>query len=383
MIIQRTQLIERTLQAQISKPPSLWVRAPGRVELMGSHTDYNDGYVLTMATDRDTWIAAEPRIDNRVRITSLNQNETHEFSFEDVPLQGHWTSYIHGVLWIMLVAEHEFPGFDAVVHGNIPLGSGLSSSASLTVATAMLACELGKCLLDDLPIAQYCRQAENDIVGVPCGILDQYSSVFGKADNAMMLDCRSLTHEHFEIPPGLQIIVCDTGAPRQLVDSAYAERRADCEQAVEILLGDPRQHALRDLSQSQFERCKSQLPDRIRLRTSYVIQENQRVLDLANAFENSDFQTIGQLCAASFHGADTQYEIVTDEMRAMRDAAAAAPGSVGVRNSGGGFGGSLVAFVQTEHADAFIQYTAETYHAATGIQPDLFCVEAANGASVL
>ena len=351
---------------------------------MGSHTDYNDGFVLTMAIGQNTWVAAHPRQDLRVRVRSINAGDTREFSIDDVPLKGDWSSYVHGVLWKLLLAGYEFPGFDAVIHGDIPLGSGLSSSASLAVVTAILAIELGGQLpTDRLALAKLCQQSENEIVGVPCGILDQYSSLFGKARHAMLLDCRALTCQHTALPKDLQVIVCDTRAPRELANSAYAQRRAECESGVRLLSAAMPIGALRDVSSAQFERCQSRLPETVRQRCQYVIQENQRVCDMACALATNDFAAIRMICDASFEDADRLYEIVTAEMRAMRDASCAAPGLVGVRNSGGGFGGCLVAFVTASKTDAFIKSVHNAYQSTTGIEPSIFAVKASDGAGIL
>ncbi len=373
-------MIAAFTEKMLSQPTS-WVRAPGRVELMGSHTDYNDGFVLTAAIDRDTWIAAAPRPDRLVRVISLNQGTTRSFAIEDVPQQGDWVSYVHGVLWGMLMESYSFPGFNAVIHGTVPLGGGLSSSASLSVATAVLAARLGKCRIESLELARLCQQSENDTVGVPCGILDPFSSLFGKGDHAMLLDCRRRTCDNIQIPSSIRIVVCDTRAPRRLANSAYGDRRTECETGVRLLSDRlPGIGALRDVSMKQFTEHVAELPTVVANRCRYILEENQRVLDLAKALTANDHASIKTLCDASFEGADEQYEIVVDEMRAMRDAAKSSPGIIGVRNSGGGFGGCLVAFVKKEEVVEFTASTARTYQASTGITPKVFVVNAADGA---
>jgi galactokinase len=380
----RQQSLTEAFTQEMSGTPSIWARAPGRVELMGSHTDYNDGFVLTMAIDRDTWIAARPRQDRQVRVASINAGEMREFSIDDLPRPGSWTAYIHGVLWLMSRAGYECPGFDAVIEGNVPVGSGLSSSASLAVATAILTAEAGQHAVDRLALAKLCRQAENDIVGVPCGILDQYSSLFGQARHAMLLDCRALTCQQILVPESLQVVICDTRAPRQLSNSAYADRRTECETGLRLLAAAiPEALALRDITPEQFRRHAARLPETIRKRCRYIVDENQRVLDMANVLEANDWSGIREICTASFRGADRLYEIVTPEMTAMWTAASEAPGVVGVRNSGGGFGGCLVAFVDAAKTTAFMESASETYKGRTGIAPNVFCVSADDGAARL
>jgi len=214
--------------------PTAWFRAPGRVDLMGSHTDYNDGYVLTMTVDRDTWIALRPRTDRRVAIASLNLPGTADFSLDaierdaDVP----WTDYVRGAARVLGEDGAELSGFDGLLHSTVPFGSGLSSSAAIEIATLLAFASVSALHIEPLQLAFLGQRVENEFVGVSCGILDQYTSVLGTAGHALLLDCRELTSSAVAIAPPLAVVICDTRAPRQLTGSEYDERRAQCEAGV-------------------------------------------------------------------------------------------------------------------------------------------------------
>ena len=380
----RKSQLSETFSRQFNSEPTVWVRAPGRVDLMGSHTDYNDGFVLTSPIDRDTWIAAAPRDDTNVRIKSLNLNAYAEFRIngptsEDVD----WHTYVQGVLLILGQAGYVCPGFDAVIHGTIPIASGLSSSASLEAATAVLSMELGNHRIDAVQLALYCQQAENEVVGVNCGILDQYSSILGQADHALLLDCRDLSCRQTVIPESLAIVICDTRVPRQLAGSEYGERRAACEVGVGCLakaLPDVDVTALRDITFEQFTEASAYLSPTVARRCQFVIEENQRVLDMAAALAADDRDRIGTLCCDSFRGARELYEITVPAMEAMFAAMTSAPGVIGARQAGAGFGGCLVAVVDRSLVEQFIAHVHAAYEQATCVEPDVFSVEIAAGA---
>jgi galactokinase len=351
---------------------------------MGSHTDYNDGFVLTAPIDRDTWIAASPRNDHHVRVLSLNGNAYAEFALDGGTIeQAAWQTYVQGVLLTLGQAGFACPGFDAVIHGTIPLASGLSSSASLEAATAVLCMELGRHRIDPVQLARYCQQAENEVVGVNCGILDQYSSLRGQADHALLLDCRDLSCRQVAIPEALGIVICDTRVPRQLSNSAYGERRAACEAGVSSLadaLPEARIKALRDVTWEQFNATSGRLTPAVARRCQFVIEENQRVLDMSAAVGTDDRDRIGRLCCDSFRGARKLYEITVPAMDAMFAAMTSAPGVVGARQAGAGFGGCMVAVVVRASAERFVAHVRAAYERATGVEADVFSVEIAAGA---
>ena len=384
---QRTDLLNSSYKKIFAHTPTVWTRAPGRVDLMGSHTDYNQGYVLTEAIDRETWIAAHPREDNRVIVHSLNIEGSssfdlkHEIEFDQ---QIPWSNYVRGVAEILRQEGYTLTGFDGLIHSTVPVGSGLSSSAALEVATAVLFNALGDLKLEPVQIALLCQRAENEFVGMNCGILDQYTSMLGAADSVLLLDCRDNSSQIIKIADGIQIVICDTQSKRELTGSEYPERRAQCEQGASIFANFyPGVAALRDVSLEMFEAHKSDLPQVVAKRCLFVIEENQRVIDVAAAISNGDRQKIQSLCAQSFAGAQDLYEISSPEMDLMMAAMLSGPGVIAARQAGAGFGGCMAAFVENSMVEPFAAHVQEHYHTKTGIEPKVYLVQAAPGAGLL
>jgi len=383
---QRKSLMEAAFLERFNATPTLFVQAPGRVDLMGSHTDYNLGYVLTQAIDRNTWIAARPRDDGRVRIASLDVDGIAEFDLENITYDEGipWSNYVRGVADVYQKEGYELNGFDGLVHSTIPFGSGLSSSAALEVATAVLLESLAKLVVAPVTRAILCQRAENEFVGMNCGILDQFSSVMGEDGKVLLLDCRSITSETKPIAPGVQVMICDTRAERALTGSEYPERRAQCEEGARIL-GEfyPEIKSLRDATLEQVQAHQADLDPVVYKRCHFIVEENQRVLDIADALAVGDHQRAGELAIQSFKGARDLYEIVSHEMIAMYDAIMSAPGAYGTRGAGAGFGGCLVALVENGFIDAFAEHVYKKYNNSTGIEPEIYPVQAAKGAGVL
>ena len=380
------QSLRRKFELRYGRPAEIAARAPGRVDLMGSHTDYNEGYVLTLPIDRFTSIMAARSSGDSIRIGSLNIEGTAEFPSND-PLRGMtrgWDSYIRGVVHVLRQAGYPSPGFDALIHGTIPIGGGLSSSASIECATAVLIAHLGGHKIGPVETARLCQRAENEIVGVGCGILDQYTSMLGKRDNALVLDCRHLTHQLARIPDGITIVICDTRAPRQLFGSEFGARRAQCEQGAAIL-GNLAENmkTLRDIATEQFTALEDHLPEVVRQRCRFIVEENQRVLELAAALPAGDRESIGRITADSFAGARDLFEITVPAMEAMFAAMTAAPGVIGARQAGGGFGGCMTAFVESGKVEPFCKAAAQDYLNRTGITPELYPVRPVVGAGML
>lgn len=374
----RPRQMAAAFHTRFGSSPELWCRAPGRVDLMGSHTDYNLGLVLTLPIDRDTWIAARPRPDRRVRLHSLNLDADAAFDLDSVTRQPGraWDNYVRGVAAVLQSEGRCLHGFDAVLHSTIPLNSGLSSSAALECAVATLFEHLGRWTLDPVQKALLCQRAENQFVGVQCGILDQYTACLGRAGCALLLDCRDLTSRPVTLAPNLQVLIGDTHAPRELAASEYPLRRAQCEEGARLLGA----RSLREIPLHRFLAAEPSLPPDIARRCRFILEENQRVTGLADALTRGDTAAIGRLCAASFAGARDLYDIVTPPMQAMIDAMLAAPGTLGARQAGAGFGGCLVALVAPSRTDAFADAVRSRYAAATGILPTLHPVQAAPGA---
>jgi len=372
--------------ARFGRDPTHWVRAPGRVDAMGSHTDYNEGFVLALAIDRDTWIAAAPRSDRRVRVASLNLEGEAEFPLDVRTPQrvGGWPIYVRAVAVMLAREGFALTGFDALVHGTLPIASGLSSSASLEVAAALLLSELGGWEIEPLALARLCQRAENEIVGVRCGILDPYTSIFAEAGSALLLDCRHLTHERVDIPEDLVPVICDTRARRTLTGSEYGERRASCEAGVAALAARlAGVTALRDVGIDAFRAHEAELPEPVARRCRFAIEESARVVDLARALRAGDRGAIARLCDASFAGARDGFEITIPAMEAMHAAMKGAPGVVGARQAGAGFGGCMLALVDAARVEEFAEATARGHERATGVRPQIDPVRPAPGAGPL
>lgn len=377
-----------TLQAQVTEEferrygvkPHAVVRAPGRVNLIGEHTDYNDGFVLPMAINRATWIALRPRNDRVVRVYSIEFNDAAEFELDRLEKNpSRWVEYVKGMAWALQNAGYSLTGWDGVIASDVPIGAGLSSSAALELATAR-AFGVTSGFPWSAPImAKLGQKAENQWVGMNCGIMDQMISAAGKAGHALLIDCRTLDSQLVPLPPGTLVVVLDTATRRGLVDSAYNERRAQCEAAAQFF-GVP---ALRDVTMEMFEARAAGLDDVTRRRARHVITENARTLDAAEAMRRGDAVTMGQLMSASHVSMRDDFEISRAEMDKMVELAQQHPASYGARMTGGGFGGAAVALVRAEVVGEFVTIVGERYRLDTGLKPAIYICEATNGAEVV
>jgi galactokinase len=374
----RRDLLEQEFRAHFGAAPTCWCRAPGRVDLMGSHTDYNLGAILTLPINHDTWFAVRPNSSRTVRLVSLNLHAEGAFDLDSPEKSAAhpWLDYVHGVAAELAAEGLPLTGFDGVIHSTVPLSSGLSSSAALECAAATVFEALGGWNLTTLQKALLCQRAENRFVGVNCGILDQYTSCFGQAGCALLLECRDLTSRPVVLPAGLSVVICDTRSKRELAGSEYGERRACCEQGA-ALLGVP---ALCEIPPAEFAAREHGLPPVVAKRCRFIIAEHARVGALAIALASGDLPAIRDLTAASFAGARDLYEIVSPAMDAMMAAMLAAPGVVGARQAGAGFGGCMVAFVRQAALAEFAAAVHSHYAARTGISPEIYPVSAAAGA---
>ena len=375
--------LTQTFQQQFACPHTALIRAPGRVNLIGEHTDYNDGFVLPCAIDFATHVAIAPNGSRNVRVYAADYNERDEFSL-DAPItqsDKQWANYIRGVIWAL--AEHGFrllEGVDIAVSGNVPQGAGLSSSAALEVGIGKALQHVFRLPLDETEIAKIGQYAENRFVGCNCGIMDQLTSACGQAHHAVLIDCRSLNAQAVPIPAGLAIMIIHSHVQRGLVGSEYNTRRAQCEAAAAHF----GVKALRDVSLAQFEAGKQGLDETAARRARYIIQENQRTLDAAAAMRRNDIAALSRLMAASHAGMRDEFEITHPAVDTLVALASEVIGERGgVRMTGGGFGGCVVALVPHDLVDAVQAHIAANYHARTGLQEEVFVCTPQAGVSVV
>ena len=368
------------------KPVDRVVRAPGRVNLIGEHTDYNDGFVLPMAIERDVLVAFAPRADRQVVLHSLDMDETAVFSLDDIKkdTEHTWSNYARGVAHELQADGLILRGIDALMQGNVPIGAGLSSSAAFEVAMALAFLGAADLTMDRVEVARLAQRAENRFVGMQCGIMDQFVSALGQAGHALFIDCRDLSYRSVPMPVGVRVVICDTMTRRGLVGSAYNERRRQCEEAVRILqtvLPDIR--ALRDVTPEQLALHGDLLPPIVRRRATHVVTENARVLDAVRALEAGQAEVFGRLMDASHASLRDDYQVSSKELNLMVELARQAPGCLGARMTGAGFGGSAVSLVREEAVPAFVEQVSARYEEKTRLKPELTVSAAAAGAGVL
>jgi galactokinase len=352
------------------------------VNLIGEHTDYNDGYVLPVAIDRSVLVAAAPRDDRQVVIHALDFGESTAFSLDEIlhDQTQAWSNYQRGVAYFLEELGLELPGLNAVVVGDIPIGSGLSSSAAVEVSMAYTWQVLAGFELSRVELALLCQQAESEFVGMNCGIMDQFVSALGRRHHALLIDCRSLDHQPVPLPTGAAIVVADTMKRRGLVDSEYNNRRRECEEGVRILRQYlPQVQALRDVASDQFVEYEGQLPGNVGKRCRHIIYENERVLKSAAALQAGNLAAFGRLMNESHISLRDDYEVSCVELDIMAEAAWNVDGVYGSRMTGAGFGGCTVSLVAEEAIEAFGGQVATAYEDATGIIPQIYVCQAEDG----
>jgi galactokinase len=358
-------------------------RAPGRVNLIGEHTDYNDGFVMPVAIDLSTWVTVSPLEQRKLQILSENFNEEIEVNLDDRDLarRGHWSDYPVGVAVMLERAGHRLHGARLRVRSDVPIGSGLSSSAAIEVATACALVANSGLEIDRRELALLCQKAENEFVGARVGIMDQFVSLFGQEQKALLLDCRSLEFELLPLPDNVRLIICNTMVKHELASSAYNERRAQCEAGVKHLAKFvPNVIALRDVTREQLEQFGRDLPEVVYRRCRHVITENARVLSAARALEEGDLREFGRLMAESHQSLRDDYEVSSEELDLMVELARKIEGVYGARMTGGGFGGCTVNLVAVEHVEEFSKRVAVSYEEITKLKPELYICSASNGA---
>lgn len=357
-------------------------RAPGRVNLIGEHTDYNDGLVMPAAINLETWIAFVPTGDRRVEITLQATGERQGFALDDVgAARDSWIDYVAGTAWALAEQGMAVRGFRGVLASTLPISAGLSSSAALELAAAWALTDATPPPVDGMTLALVAQRAENEYVGVRSGIMDQFAVTMGRAGVALLLDCRSLEHRAVDLPlDRYTLAVCDTTSPRRLGASQYNARRAQCEVAVRVISErHPAVRALRDVDLEMLDGASDTLDGETLRRCEHVIRENQRVLEAEAALRAGDVRRVGDLFAESHASLRDLYEVSSPELDAMVEIAVGTPGVVAARMTGAGFGGCTVNLVERTAVDALRDTVAREYPSATGLQGAVYVVEPAAG----
>jgi galactokinase len=369
-----TELYDRT--------PAIY-RAPGRVNLIGEHTDYNEGFVMPAALDLYTYVAVSPCPDRRLRVYSDNFGETRDLDLDSIRpgKSGHWSDYVRGVAGALESNGHRVRGADLAIASEVPLGSGLSSSAALEVSVAFALLGNSQIKVDRKVIPQICQQAEHLYPETKCGIMDQFIACYGRAGHALMLDCRSLDFKFLTLPSQIRLVVCNTMVRHEHATSGYNTRRRECEEGLRALTEVlPGIRALRDVSLEALEKHSDRLAPLIYKRVRHVVTENDRVKKAARALEKTDVTQFGRLMAESHRSLRDDYEVSSPELDLMVDLANGQPGVYGTRMTGGGFGGCTVILVDAAQAAEIQQSLEQRYTAKTGLKPTILICEASDGA---
>jgi len=376
------QIQEQFIQKYATEP--LMVRSPGRINLIGEHTDYNQGFVLPAAIDKAIYLGFAKNGLNQCRIYSLDYQEEASFFLDNIQPGGGWLTFIKGVTSTLIQKGHSVQGFDCIFGGDIPIGAGLSSSAALENGLGFGLNTLFGLGIDRLDLVKISQQAEHEFAGVKCGIMDMFASMMGKQDHAIRLDCRSLDYDYFPVTLGdCQFLLCDTQVSHTLADSAYNTRRQECQTGVDIL----RQHypainSLRDASMDELEQVKDILTGKVYARCAYVIQENLRLIASCEALENGDLDSFGKLLYGSHDGLSRSYEVSCTELDYLVELTRSLDFVLGARMMGGGFGGCTLNLVKKQEKETFITDISAAYLREFGRLPKFYEVQIQDGTSI-
>jgi galactokinase len=350
-------------------------KAPGRVNLIGEHTDYNDGFVMPVPIDRHVWVAAKEKDGNTVDLHAADYGENASFKLDDIRFDGvhPWANYVIGVVDVLMGKGYPIGGAKMVISGDVPIGAGLSSSAAIEVATIRVLADLFDLKIDPLEMAYIGKSAENDFVGVQSGIMDQFVGSLGRKDHALFIDCRTNEHRHIPLDPDYTIVMVNTMVKRELTTSAYNERRRQCEEGVRILGKRlPKIEALRDVTPEDFEQFKETLPELIAKRCRHVVYENARVIEAVEALESGDMERFGGLMYESHSSLRHDYEVSCTELDFLVETARGLPGTAGARMTGAGFGGCTVNIVEREKTEGFVGAVQKRYLNETGFEAEVY-----------
>jgi len=394
--------VKESFRQRFGREALYMVQAPGRVNLIGEHTDYNEGFVLPIAIDKRVVIAASPRNGRKVALYSWNYNSLNEFSLESIVRDNlnPWSNYPRGVADLLQKQGYRFSGLDILIASDLPIGAGLSSSAAFELASAWAFLMADKKeggvevspsgafsrpqMPESLDLIGLCREVENEFVGVQCGIMDQFISARGRRQHALFLDCRNLTEEQIPLPDSVKIVVCNTGVKRELAGSEYNKRRYECNQGVhffkERIEGVS---ALRDVHSSDLERFSSKMAPLLQKRCRHVISENERVLESVRSLRAGDLEGFGQLVNASHESLRRDYEVSCKELNVMVEIALQQAGVLGSRMTGAGFGGCTVNLIRNESVNLFVRQVEERYQRETGIAAEIYVCHTSDGAGIV
>jgi galactokinase len=357
-------------------------RAPGRVNLIGEHTDYNDGFVFPAAIDLFAWVAIAPRSDRRIHLRSENFGQTAEFDLDAGPRAAsrEWSSYVFGVALVLEQRGYRLRGANLLIRGDVPIGAGVSSSAALEVASGLALLANSGAAIDGTELALCCQKAENDFVGTRCGIMDQLASACCVKDRALLLDCRSLEFRTVPLPIGVRLVICNSMVKRELAASAYNTRRAECEEGVRIIAERfPEVRALRDVTMEQLESCQKSLAENVYKRCRHVVSEDARVILAADALEHNRLDDLRSLMAESHRSLRYDYEVSCAELDLLVELASEAEGVHGARMTGAGFGGCTINLVDSGAVAEFQRRISREYERSIGLKPDIYVCDAADG----
>jgi len=368
--------VQREFEQTFATRPRLY-RAPGRANLIGEHTDYTDGFALPMALDRSTWVAASARDDRHLQVVSRAYKETFTIDLDNQPAYPTecWIDYVRGI-----AAQVGAGGANLLIDSDVPIGAGVSSSAALEIACGYALIDLAGRTVDRRALACAGQRAEHQFVGIRCGLMDQMTACFGQPGHALLLDTRTFDHQLLPLPASVRVVVGNTMVRHALASGEYNARRADCEQGVEILRRRfPEVGALRDVGAAQLEAARDDLPERIYRRCQHVVSENARTLDASEAMRRGDFSAFGRLMNASHASLRDDFEVSCTELDTMAAIARAQSGVYGARMMGGGFGGSIVALVDTQWASSAADRIRREYNEVAGCDPDVWVCTAGAG----
>lgn len=383
------ELIHDTIgrfRERFGSDPDIVVTVPGRVNIVGEHTDYNDGLVLPTAIDRTIIMAGRRRTDERLQIFSADFQQ-----YVDVPLEGltfddrHlWSNYIKGVAQMYLASGYSISGADLYMRGNIPIAAGLSSSAAIEVASAIVFSKLNEVGISKHDLVRLARNAEIDFVGVRCGIMDQFVLVMGRKHHVLFLDCESLEYQYVPFPPSVSLIICDTGVRRELVHSAYNQRRVECEEAVrQLSVCFPHVSSLRHVSSEELRNAESRLDATLRKRARHVITENERVVQSVEALKRNDLHELGKLMIESHMSLRDDYEVSCHELDQFVDIAVKSDGVYGARMTGAGFGGCGIAIVDSRKVESLVERLPSEYPGNAGRPLTIYVASPDDGAAFI